>query len=55
MKKHQTESVMRLFAECLRQLYQVADLEIPEPFDPDIEANRLASALVAKGLGISLK
>ena len=54
MKKHKTETTMRLFADCLRQLYQAAGLEIPEQFDPDMESTRVASALVAKGLGIKL-
>jgi len=53
MKKHKVKTTMQLFADCLRQLYEVAGLEIPKQFDPDIESSRLASALVAKGLGIS--
>lgn len=52
MKKHKTEAVMQLYAECLRQLYDVAGLKIPDEFDPDLESARLASALVGKGLGI---
>ena len=52
MKKHETETTMRLFAECLRQLYDVAELEIPAKFDPDTESIRLSCALVSKGLGI---
>jgi hypothetical protein len=52
VNNHQPESTMRLFAECLRQLYDVAGLEIPKQFDPDIESIRLSCALVSKGLGI---
>ena len=52
MKKHETETTMRLFAECLRQLYDVAGLKIPAKFDPDTESIRLSCALVSKGLGI---
>lgn len=52
MKKHRTESIMQMYAECLRQLYDVAGLKIPKEFDPDLESVKLATALVSKGLGI---
>ena len=46
MKKKTTEAIMQQFAECLRNLYAIADLEMPGgDFDPDLEAHRIALAL----------
>lgn len=45
MNKTETTEVMEAFAACLRLLYEKAGIEAPESFDPETEAERIASAL----------
>ncbi len=45
MDKKTTNEVMELYAECLRHLYKIANLDIPEEFDPIMEAGRLTGAV----------
>lgn len=45
MNKTETTEVMDAFAHALRLLYEKAGLTIPESFDPETEAERIASAL----------
>lgn len=48
------EKVKDLFAVFIRVVYDEAGLVIPKHFDPEPEAKRVASALIAKGLGIEV-
>lgn len=44
------EEVAEAFAMCLRQLYAIAGIPIPEAFDPDQESIRIFLAIWRKGL-----
>lgn len=56
MKERIAAEIFGLYRDCLQRLYDTAGIEPPKSeFEPEVEANRLTSALFAKGMGIKLK
>lgn len=49
-----SESVKARLWVFVNAIYNEAGLEVPFNFDPEPEAKRVASALIAKGLGIEV-
>jgi hypothetical protein len=50
--KKEAIKVVKCFRHFIRRMYDETGLDVPPQFQPDTEADRIISAIIAKSLGI---